>query len=117
MRQVSRYLLGIVTFVVPVFIAACYGMAYTFSQRGRVVDKGSKAGVSGMRVQCVSTSNSISDTTYSQADGSFVLYSTSSSTCATIAVRDDSEVGAHYAPTSVKSNSSVDLVIEVAPLP
>jgi hypothetical protein len=41
MRIISRFLLGIVTFVIPVVIAACYGLAYTFTQRGRVIDKNS----------------------------------------------------------------------------
>lgn len=116
MRHVSRCLLGIVTCVVPVFIAACYGMAYTFSQRGRVIDKGSKTGVSGMRVQCRNKSDAMTDETHTQSDGRFHLSATSESACATVAVDDDHEAGARYASTRVPSNGD-DLTIEVSALP
>ena len=117
MRSVSRYLLGFVTCVVPVFIAACYGMAYTFSQRGKVIDSGSKAGIAGLRVQCLNEVKVVTDMTHTATDGAFALHAESSSACRTVAVDDDREAGPRYAPTSVASKPSTELVIEVTALP
>ena len=117
MRIISRFLLGIVTFVIPVVIAACYGLAYTFTQRGRVIDKNSKAGVAGLRVDCRSASNATTDSTLSASDGAFDLHALSPASCATIAVQDEREVGPHYPATTVASNSAQNLVIEVALVP
>ena len=117
MRIISRFLLGIVTTAIPVVIAACYGMAYTFSQRGRVIDRDSKAGVPGLRVDCRSASNATTDSTLSASDGAFDLHALSPASCATIAVQDEREVGPHYPATTVASNSAQNLVIEVALVP
>lgn len=116
MRRVSRFLLGIVTTSIPVVIAACYGMMYEFSQRGKVVDKSSKAGVAGLRVECRSETNTMTDRTYTATDGAFTLSTTSSSACKTIAVDDDRESGARYASTTAQPDSSRDITIEVTPL-
>jgi hypothetical protein len=117
MRRVSRLLLGIVTTAVPVVIAACYGMAYTFSQRGHVIDKASKAGVAGLRVDCLSSSKNVSDTTLTSSTGAFELYASGQSACQTVAVTDERSASPSYAPTSVPSNSSADLIIEVSTVP
>jgi hypothetical protein len=117
MRRISRLLLGIVTGIVPVFIAACYGIANSFSQHGKVVDKTSKAGVAGLRVECLSGSNNVSDMTHTAADGAFALYTMSASSCTTIAVDDDREAGARYASTRVASDPSQYLAIEVTLAP
>jgi hypothetical protein len=116
MRRVSRFLLGIVTTSIPVVIAACYGMMYEFSQRGKVVDKSSKSGVAGLRVECRSETNTMTDRTYTATDGAFALSAASSSACRTIAVDDDRESGARYASTTAQSDASRDLTIEVTPL-
>ncbi len=117
MKRVSRCLLGLVTCVVPVFIAACYGVMNTFSQRGRVVDKDTKAGIAGLRVECRNANQTVTDMTHSAQDGAFALYAESASSCATVAVDDDREAGARYASTTVPSDTGKDLVIEVSPLP
>lgn len=117
MRRISRLLLGIVTCVVPVFIAACYGIAYTFTQRGRVVDKTSKTGVAGLRFECRSASNSVSDVTHTAADGTFDLHARDANACTTIAVEDDGRATTRYASTTAKPNAAKDLVVEVAMVP
>ncbi len=114
MRRVSRYLLGIVTCAVPVFIAACYGIAMSFSQRGRVIDKDSKAGVGGLRVECLTASSAVSDMTTTALDGAFDLHTADQASCTTIAVDDQRAASSHYASTTAKSDASKDLVIEVA---
>lgn len=116
MRKMSRFLLGIVTTAIPVVIAACYGMAYQFSQRGKVVNKTTKAGVAGLRVECRTDSNAMTDRTYSATDGSFDLYTSSRGGCKTIAVDDDRESGARYASTTADPDPSRDITIEVTPL-
>jgi hypothetical protein len=115
MKNVSRWMLGLVTSAIPVVIAACYGVAYTFSQRGRVVDKSSKAGVAGLKVECRSTSNAVGDISYSESDGQFSLFATSSDSCTNVRVTDEREVGTHYATTTVPSNHNQTLTIEVEP--
>jgi hypothetical protein len=117
MKRISRCLLGLVTCVVPVFIAACYGVMNTFSQRGQVVDKNTKAAVAGLRVECLNASSTVTDMTHSAWDGTFALHTESASSCTTIAVDDDRETGARYASTTALPDPGKDLVIEVAPLP
>ena len=115
MKTVSRWMLGLVTSAIPVVIAACYGVAYTFSQRGRVVDKSTKAGVVGLKVECRSTINAVGDISYSENDGQFSLFGTSRDSCANVRVTDEREVGTHYATTTVPSNQNKTMTIEVAP--
>lgn len=116
MRRMSRFLLGIVTTAIPVVIAACYGMAYEFAQRGKVVNKSTKAGVAGLRVECRTESNAMTDRTYTASDGAFALHAASQDGCRTIAVDDDRESGARYASTTAASDPSHDITIEVTPL-
>jgi len=115
MRLVSRILLGIVTSIVPVFIAACYGIAYSFHQRGKVIDKSSKAPVQGLRVDCRGAQDRVADTTLTSADGVFDLHAEDSSACATVVVQDERNQTTHYATVSTPSTPGKDLVIEVAP--
>jgi hypothetical protein len=117
MRRISRLFLKVVTLAVPVFIAACYGIAYSFSQRGKVLDRDTKKGIADLRVECRSTSDAITDMTHTAWDGTFQLYAQSETACTTIAVLDDRNTSKPYASTTVKSNSATDLTIEVAPKP
>jgi hypothetical protein len=115
MKTVSRWMLGLVTSAIPVVIAACYGVAYTFSQRGRVVDKSTKAGVAGLKVECRSSSNAVSDMSYSENDGQFSLFATNSASCVNVRVTDEREIGARYATATVPSDPNKTLTIEVSP--
>lgn len=51
MKPVKKWLLGIITAVIPVVIAACYGPIYRME--GRVADADTKEGIEGIRVTCI----------------------------------------------------------------
>lgn len=52
MKIIKRSLLWMLTAAVPVFIAACYGISYSFTKSGRVLDKVSRAGIANIQVSC-----------------------------------------------------------------
>lgn len=116
MRRISRILLGLLTTSIPVVIAACYGMMYAFSQRGKVIDKDTKAGVAGLRVECRNKADAMTARTHTGADGTFGLHTMSHNGCLTIAVDDERESGARYRSATVESDSSEVITIEVSPL-
>jgi len=53
----SRFLLWLIGVAIPVFIAACYGMPYQYSKRGRVVDRQTQEGIPNIMVTCVRAGN------------------------------------------------------------
>ena len=74
-RRIAKILLGAVTAIVPVVIAACYGMYYAFSRDGRALDARNHGGVEGILVTCRSsgTGGAESATAVTGTDGSFLL--------------------------------------------
>ena len=75
MRRIKKALLGLVTVMSPVVLAACYGPAYKEIEfSGKVVDRETKAGVSGARVECLVDGEALS-TVHSGVDGVFNLAS------------------------------------------
>ena len=52
MTKIYRVLVYLVTFAIPVVIAACYGPAYRYRRGGRVLDKVSRAPISQIDVSC-----------------------------------------------------------------
>ena len=113
MRRLVRFMLRIVTTAVPVVIAACYGVPYNFTQRGRVVDRDTKQGIGGLMVECRTASDATTESNYSGTDGSFVLIALNAADCQKVAVEDLRDGSTRYAPTSVASNSSSEIIIEV----
>ncbi len=53
-KRLAKIGLWALSAVVPVFIAACYGVA-TFCKSGRVVDKATGLGINGIQVSCLVT--------------------------------------------------------------
>jgi hypothetical protein len=54
-----------------VFVAACYGPQMVYATRGTVLDKVTRAGVSGVKVTCADAPGEVAATTGEQ--GQFVL--------------------------------------------
>ena len=52
MKRLYRALVYLVTFAIPVVIAACYGPAYRYRKGGKVLDKQSRAPISQIDVSC-----------------------------------------------------------------
>jgi hypothetical protein len=55
---VARFALQALTAVVPVFIAACYGMPYAF-RTARVVDRDTRGALEGIDVQCLDAGGTV----------------------------------------------------------
>ena len=55
MKKLYRALVYLVTFAVPVVIAACYGVPYRFGRGGKVLDKNSRQPVSQIDLSCESS--------------------------------------------------------------
>lgn len=52
MTKLYRALVYLVTFAIPVVIAACYGPAYRYRKGGKVLDKQNRAPISQIDVSC-----------------------------------------------------------------
>ncbi len=85
MRFGKKLLLGVMGVVVPVIVAACYGVPYRFSKSGKVVDKTTGQGVPSLDVVCVSGNNE-ADLTVTGVDGVFDLWYDQA--CDAVLIRD-----------------------------
>ncbi len=94
MKHAARWLLRALTAAVPVFIAACYGPAYRYLRRGRVLDATTQAGVAGAKVSCVNNGAVVGPAQETSQDGWFAM----SQPCNEVRVEDKS--GA-YQPVTV----------------
>ena len=72
MKPIHRFFLWVLGLIMPVFIAACYGMPYGFTKTGRVLDRHTRQGVPGLKVICVEQGSEW-NYDYSAVDGSFML--------------------------------------------
>lgn len=70
MNWLKRPLLWLVTSAIPVVIAACYGMPYTYARAGTVVDRETGRGINNIKVTCQRADGTIdsSDRTYGEGD-------------------------------------------------
>jgi hypothetical protein len=84
MIEVKRVLLGVVTALCPVVLAACYGPP-SMMISGKVVDRDTKAGIPEIQLNCRAGDKPQGEIVRSGADGSFAL---SGRFCETIEVRD-----------------------------
>ena len=72
-KIIKKAMLWIITAVIPVVVAACYGVMYAFQKTGRVIDKDTREGIDGIQVSClVSSRSDVEDTAYTY-DGQFYL--------------------------------------------
>jgi hypothetical protein len=114
-RSVARFLLWVVTGAVPFVIAACYGVMYSFSRSGRVVDAVTHQGIEGIQVTCRAGGYVQSGTT-SWTDGQFLLEY--DQPCETVDFTDvDGVANGSYQATSVPLPSSGELLVEMTPEP
>ena len=72
MTKIYRVLVYLVTFAIPVVIAACYGPSYRYRKGGKVLDKQSKAPIALIDVTCV-VDGGWSPTERTQGNGTFQL--------------------------------------------
>jgi hypothetical protein len=114
-RSVARFLLWIVTGAVPFVIAACYGVMYSFSRSGRVVDAVTHQGIEGIQVTCRIGGMSGSVTS-SWTDGNFLL--DYDQPCDEVQFVDvDGAANGSYQATTVPFPASGDLLVEMTPEP
>ena len=114
MKSIHRLFLWVLGLIMPVFIAACYGMPYGFTKTGRVLDRNTRQGISGLKVICVQGG---SDWNYDVAghDGSFVI--SHDNGCDEVRVEDtDGDDNGLYKETAVPFCHECDeMEIEVEP--
>jgi len=112
MRKLYRALVQLVTYAIPVVIAACYGPVYRYRKGGKVLDSQTKAPISQIDLTCDQGDGS---QTWSRTfeDGTFELgYDTP---CVEVRAED---TGARYANKTVPFDAAApELVIELDPLP
>ncbi|MHB8872533.1 MAG: hypothetical protein ACYC8T_02495 [Myxococcaceae bacterium] len=71
MKKLYRALVYLVTFAIPVVIAACYGMSYRYRRGGRVLDKTTSAPISQIDVKCESGDGGFAKVDTTGSDGEF----------------------------------------------
>jgi hypothetical protein len=119
MKRTARFLVRLITVAIPVFIAACYGPAYRFLKRGRVLDKASHEGISDVQVTCLRGTLEEGRDWSMSPDGAFTIgYD---QPCTSLNAHDtlkdypaDAGVGsrtARYADTTVPFNESAEEVV------
>ena len=112
MRYVSRFLLWTTGLVVPVMIAACYGMSYAFTKCGKVVDAESKAGIGNIEVTCM-RDGVAGGGSYTDVEGGFCLgYDEPCDTLEAVDV-DGEENGGEYQSKSVPFDGEDDVTIKL----
>jgi hypothetical protein len=142
MRLIARPFLWLLTSIVPVFIAACYGTGGFFDEpynllraRGRVLNAATGKGIKGIRVTCVAAQQGLGtdygepidggfafDETYSlPGDGAFEIWFDSYNPCIELRLEDvDGEendglfVGRDIEFPEVESDRQ-DIVVELSP--
>lgn len=103
MKTLARWGLKLLSLVVPVTMAACYGMPADFgkSQCGTVRDSATQTGVAGIQVTCLQADQEIG-MAYTQTDGAFCVSFSETAICESLQVEDvdGEENGGTYQATS-----------------
>ena len=74
LKILKKALLWLITGVIPVVVAACYGVMYTFSKNGKVVDADTGEAIQGIQVSCaVGNRSNVIDTSYTDSYGNFFI--------------------------------------------
>jgi hypothetical protein len=72
-KIIKKAMLWVITAVIPVVVAACYGVMYAFQKTGTVIDKDTRQGIEGIQVSClVSNRGDVESTAYTY-EGQFYL--------------------------------------------
>lgn len=133
MRWLTKAALGLVTAVIPVFIAACYGAPgdgmlddYGYdpekSVGGRVLSALTGSGIPYIRVSCLvggASTDSVYDDTYSSPDtGDFELWVSEWHPCDTLLFEDvdGAENGAFQSLEIPFADDGADVIAELEPL-
>jgi hypothetical protein len=120
MWVLKRCLLAVLTSLVPVVIAACYGVPYR-SVSGRTVDKASHVGVNGIRVRTMGAGADVLNETYTargsdQQDGEFQIAYTGGAAHVVFTDVDGPANGGPYKEVSIPPPpGSADLTVELEP--
>jgi hypothetical protein len=110
-RTIAKGALWLVTGLVPVVIAACYGAYYGFQRGGRVADATSRQGVGGIRVTC-RVGDRVTSQAVSRADGWYSL--TEDQPCDEVLFEDvDGAENGSYLPASVPAPPAGDVNVEL----
>jgi putative lipoprotein (rSAM/lipoprotein system) len=73
-KILKKALLWLITGVIPVVVAACYGVMYAFNRNGKVVDADTGEAIQGIQVSCaVGNRSNVIDTSYTDSLGNFYI--------------------------------------------
>jgi len=126
MRALKRGALWLVTFAIPVTIAACYGMVMNFYKPGKVLNKATQEGIKDIEVRCAEGQEPVEDAGTSEDaaigaetlavtgdDGSFVLYDDLCQTLRFVDV-DGADNGGDFAPVEAPIGADgEELIVEM----
>ena len=111
MKLLYRFLLGIVCFFIPVFIAACYGVQEGFDRlgrTGRVVDSTTMEGIGGLKVTCIAASIS------RRTDASGFFDADDFGQCTELSIEDiDGAENGEYPDTTVSCDTGCDREFQI----
>lgn len=117
MKWLEKGALFLMSGVMPVFIAACYGTPmddnFTKTAWGNVKDKQTGNPIANILVRCLRGQTAVDETYTNQGDGSYELWYDVDEPCETIEFKDvdGEDNGGQYAATSISFED--DAVVEM----
>jgi len=120
MKWLEKGALALMTGVMPVFIAACYGMPMdgSVSVWGNVKDKVSKNPIGNILVRCMRSGVSVDETYTGAGDGSYSLFVPAEDGCEFIRFEDidGEENGGLYQTKEIPFEDNASVELELAEL-